>query len=319
MASRDTPVKGRNPVDLKIFISHSHQDEQIAKLLIVLIRSALDLPANQIRCTSVDGYRLPWGIPIDEQLLQEIHDSVAFIALLTPNSLSSVYVLFELGARWGARKPLFPVLINNDVIGLLQGPLKAISGLVCDSEAQLYQLIDELAGVLGSTKDSAAVYHRCIVELAEAARLSRSHPTPPTTPMREVHPHIRHRPWTKLRGEVEFSGRWNSSWITLATPRAFRAGDRLRLTLATGKKDATTVLVRLLESEQDPNQPLGILTPKGILVPDNRVIEVEVPTNLSEVIQISVHGGTNAWTYFLGETNGPARLTTAEVAAVDHG
>jgi hypothetical protein len=74
----------RTPKDLDVFISHSSRDEEIAKRLITLIRSALNLPATSIRCTSVDGYRLPTGISTDERLRQEIHDSVAFIALLTP-------------------------------------------------------------------------------------------------------------------------------------------------------------------------------------------------------------------------------------------
>ena len=98
---------------LDIFISHSSRDENLAEKLIALIRSALNISAEKIRCTSLNGFRLPAGTTTNERLRKEIHDSKAFIALITPNSLKSMYVLFELGARWGAEKPMVPLIACN--------------------------------------------------------------------------------------------------------------------------------------------------------------------------------------------------------------
>lgn len=155
---------------LQIFVSHSSRDEETAKRLITLIRSALNLPASAIRCTSVDGYRLPAGIPVDERLRQEIHDSTVFIALLTRNSMSSVYFLFELGARWATHRPLLPLLAGGTAQDLLRGPLSALNALSCENEAQLYQFIGDLATALQRPSESPAVYHKCVMEVVDAAK-----------------------------------------------------------------------------------------------------------------------------------------------------
>jgi len=155
---------------LDVFISHSSSDELVAKTLISLIRSALNLPAERIRCTSVNGYRLPAGATTNEQLQQEIHESRAFIALITPNSLRSMYVMFELGARWGARKPLIPLLACGVKRDELRSPLSAINAITCYEVAQVHQLITDLGNALGISPDSPATYQEDLRVLMEEAK-----------------------------------------------------------------------------------------------------------------------------------------------------
>ena len=94
---------------MRVFISHSSHDRELAQVLVDLVRNALkDLEETEIRCTSVDGYGLPAGLPADETLRIEVHQAALVIGLITPNSINSVYVLFELGARWGARQTHYP-------------------------------------------------------------------------------------------------------------------------------------------------------------------------------------------------------------------
>ena len=95
---------------VKVFVSHSNQDVELATAVVDLLRAALNLRAEQIRCTSVEGYRLPAGADFDSQLRDEALESPVFIGILSAFSLTSAYVLFELGARWGARRPIMPLL-----------------------------------------------------------------------------------------------------------------------------------------------------------------------------------------------------------------
>ena len=88
-----------------LFISHSSKDLEVVRALIYLFRSALAISPEEIRCTSLEGYRLPAGASVDEKLRQEVHEAKVFIGLISYNSLQSIYVVFELGARWGAGKP----------------------------------------------------------------------------------------------------------------------------------------------------------------------------------------------------------------------
>lgn len=150
---------------ITIFISHSSSDINIASKLIDLLRTALNLPADQIRCTSVDGYRLPGGATTNDQLKEEIYNSKSFIGLITPNSLESSYVLFELGARWGAKKQLIPLLAAGTEANDLVGPLAEINALSCSNRSQLFQLVTELSEFLGSGTERGEVYSRLIDEL----------------------------------------------------------------------------------------------------------------------------------------------------------
>ena len=143
---------------MEIFISHSNKDVDIAKELIELLRVSLNLRTQDIRCTSVDGYRLPAGSSTDEQLKVEIHDSKVLLGLISPASISSYYVLFELGARWGANKPLIPLITNRNGVELLKGPLQGINSLKAYEEPQLYQLVTDIGNLLQRQPEPPASY-----------------------------------------------------------------------------------------------------------------------------------------------------------------
>lgn len=127
-----------------IFISHSGRDASLAEAIIQLLRSALNLSPQEIRCTSVDGYRLPMGTRIDDQLRSEILAAKVFIALLSKQSVSSTYVLLELGGRWGTRKNILPLLAPGVRASALSGPLAGLNALSCDSEEQLHQFVSDV-------------------------------------------------------------------------------------------------------------------------------------------------------------------------------
>jgi hypothetical protein len=148
--------------DLRLFISHASDDVELARRVVQLISTALNLPAAAIRCTSVDGYRLPGGANTNEQLRREVHDAEAFIGIVSRSSLRSMYVLFELGARWGADKRLIPLIAHGVPMSTLGEPLSGLSALRADSSSQLHQLVQELGVQLSIVPQSPAVFDHAL-------------------------------------------------------------------------------------------------------------------------------------------------------------
>ncbi len=165
---KDDAMPSAKP-SILVLISHSSKDKALAEALIELLRSALGLLPNQIRCTSVDGYRLPAGVNTDEQLRAEIKSVGVLIGLLTPHSITSTYVLFELGARWGAELFMIPLLAGITP-ERMQGPHRVLNALSCETEAQLIQLVEDIGRQLNLEVQSAASYlkhARIVKSLAE--------------------------------------------------------------------------------------------------------------------------------------------------------
>jgi TIR domain len=152
-----------------VFVSHSSRDTDIADALVGLLRGALNLRSEQIRCTSVPGYKLPHGSVTDAQLRAEILQCRAFIGLITATSVESAYVLFELGARWLADKHLAPLLAAGAREDALHGPLQKYNALGCDTPADVHQFIRDLGLHLGVVPESAAAYQQQLDVLIKAS------------------------------------------------------------------------------------------------------------------------------------------------------
>ena len=144
---------------LEIFISHSSKDVESAEKLILILRSALNLSTNQIRCTSVPGYKLKGGTNTDATLRDEIINCKVFIGMLSKNSINSTYVLFELGARWGNGTCLIPIVCEPNKNDIIKGP--PLSGIHCIDgtlDTDIVQMINEIATELNIELSSTDVY-----------------------------------------------------------------------------------------------------------------------------------------------------------------
>jgi TIR domain len=155
---------------MSLFISHSSRDAALAKALVELIEKAMKIPAAEIRCTSVDGYGLPVGAETKERLRAEIFDTRVFIGLITPASMRSAYVLFELGARWGAGRQIAPVLGRGADASILGDPLRDINALSLTERNQVLQLVEDLARGLGRTLEPMASFQGAVDVVVAAAQ-----------------------------------------------------------------------------------------------------------------------------------------------------
>jgi hypothetical protein len=152
--------------NLRIFISHSSTDRDVASRLVELLRSALRLEASEIRCTSVPGYGLPVGVQIEEVLRGDVTSVQVFLGLISKSSLASLYVLFELGARWGSGKSILPVLLPGVEAADLKGPLANIHAITLLDPENVHQLIDYIGDMLNITPDKVGL-HKKIVSLVD--------------------------------------------------------------------------------------------------------------------------------------------------------
>jgi hypothetical protein len=154
----------------KIFISHSSSDEKLAEHLVDLLLAALPIRGSEIRCTSVEGHGLEGGANFAEQLRTEIVNCPSFIALISKKSVQSEYVNFELGARWGAKKQLIPLLAPNCTLRSLKGPLANTHALRWGSSTDLQKLISQVARTLSVDPVEPSEYDRHIKKIEAMAR-----------------------------------------------------------------------------------------------------------------------------------------------------
>ncbi len=116
-----------------------------------------------------------------------------------------------------------------------------------------------------------------------------------------------------LRGATGRSERWGSGWLELWNAADFGKGEMLRLHIG---GTAKIIVIRLLSEGEDPSRPSGIYN-GSVNVPQDRIVKIELQRHYKDVVQISVHGGSNPWGLFpLGGANGPAYIISAE--RVDH-
>ena len=98
----------------KIFVSHSSKDVAYIKSFVqnVLILG-LDIPADRIFCTSVEGQGVKSGQYIPDRLREEIHASSLALLFISENYKSSEVCLNEVGAAWAmlAKECVIPLLL----------------------------------------------------------------------------------------------------------------------------------------------------------------------------------------------------------------
>lgn len=152
----------------RIFISHAAADEALASALVDCILSAMIVEDEELRCTSVAGHKLPVGSDFTATLLEDIGDSSVVIGLITRHALASSWVLFELGATWGAKKNLKPLVTDEVDLKSLPGPVSGRHVARLSNRGDLNQFLEELAATVGAKRRSAAKSTKATEQLLAA-------------------------------------------------------------------------------------------------------------------------------------------------------
>ena len=153
---------------IRIFISHASRDRDLVKLFVRALEAAVVVSEDEIRCTSLPGYRLRAGIQTSEALRQELADAPLIIGILTPVSLESGWVMFELGAAWGSKKWVVPVVAGVDY-DAMPGPLKECNATDAATRGELEQLFHEIADGLHLKSRAAGKASEALDDLVSEA------------------------------------------------------------------------------------------------------------------------------------------------------
>lgn len=154
-----------------LFISHRHEDEEIARALVDCIKSYFKIEKRDIRCTSVRPYRLPVGENTAERLRDEIACAEAVLGILTPSTQASSYVLFELGSAWGQGVWTCPLLARGADQTHIPDPIRDLSPLSLEDSGDCLQLLDDMRGFTSLERGHAegSEVHDKITNLSKAA------------------------------------------------------------------------------------------------------------------------------------------------------
>lgn len=132
----------------KIFVSHRHKDQEIASALVRVLRAQFKIEDSDIRCTSVQPYRLPFGKNTGERLRDEISGAQVVLGLLAPDTPESSYVMFELGAAWAQGTYTCPLLCRDADISHIPGPIFDLAPAKLSVMSDCYQLLVDLKSEL---------------------------------------------------------------------------------------------------------------------------------------------------------------------------
>lgn len=99
-------AKRRRREPYRVFVSYSHKDRWIAKRI---VREIERLGGSMVH-VFLDEKDIEVGQHIAEEVREAIERCDEFVVLLSPNSKGREWVLIEMGAAWGLRKPIMTIL-----------------------------------------------------------------------------------------------------------------------------------------------------------------------------------------------------------------
>ena len=175
-ARRPTAPRGkvkRKEKGKDVFISHASQDRALAAAVVGLLRSALNMQADRILCTSLDGYRLPGGRDADEALREAVLSARTLVGIVSPASGRSAYVQAELGGRWVTSKHMIPVTAGGVSPGQVRGPVGRLNALDLSTRGGVLQLISDLGTELQIEPERPAVFAEDVDRVVRESRAAR--------------------------------------------------------------------------------------------------------------------------------------------------
>lgn len=115
MQRRGTRIKN-------VFISYATSDRYFAQELKV----SLESQAGVAIAVFLDEKSIDFAQPINDSVNHGLRRADSVIVLLSENSRDSDWVKFEIGAAWGLRKHIVPVMLATVELPVVANPLKYV-------------------------------------------------------------------------------------------------------------------------------------------------------------------------------------------------
>ncbi|HKO19195.1 MAG TPA: TIR domain-containing protein [Acidobacteriaceae bacterium] len=126
-----------------VFISHIHEDAQLARCLKEFLDDAF-LGAFSIFVSS-DGASIRAGDRWSSAIENALSDASIVLALISPEAKERRWILFECGGAYFARKPVVPICCRQFLISGLTPPLSWLQAIDGSDAASVGRLIDTVA------------------------------------------------------------------------------------------------------------------------------------------------------------------------------
>lgn len=141
-AVQDEEIHEKSQVS-KIFISHASRDAEIVEEVIELLET-IGIEANQIFCTSFDGYGIEIGENFLDTIKSELSTDSLVLFLLSQNFYRSPVCMCEMGATWVLSKEHIPIIIPPLTFEQIQGVIPLTQGFKINDSLKLNLLKEKI-------------------------------------------------------------------------------------------------------------------------------------------------------------------------------
>ncbi len=168
--------KKRSAGGPRLFVSHASADSTLVAALVALLKAAFFAKTGDLNfmCTSDPGHTIETGSDTPGTIAKKIEASSGLVVLVTPASLHSQYVMYELGAAGARGQRIAPVVASGARFEDLPGALSNRSAVDGTKPDRVWRLLKDLEKWTGWTQRQPAMVSRAVEDFVLAAGELRS-------------------------------------------------------------------------------------------------------------------------------------------------
>jgi len=159
----------------RVFISHAHSDEALARRIAVLLRDALNVDPSDFFLSSQGGRGVAPAANIRGEIFTALSEVPALIVLVTPQSAGRPWVWLEAGHRLGRPDRTNPIFVvpSERYVTLLQ-PVADLRCICLDHDDDLIEMVNAVGASVGKAPLAVLSYKPALGELVQAAKSAYS-------------------------------------------------------------------------------------------------------------------------------------------------